>query len=109
MGVAGSGKTTLAKKILRDVRAVYLDNNQIVDAFFPHTRNGAAYAKLRPRFYRALYTIAEENLKMGNNVLLDVPHVKEMQDPKWRRFIQRLARRAKSQFVVIRCACSEAT
>ncbi len=68
MGVAGSGKTTLAREILRRLWAVYLDNNHIVDAFFPHTRNGRAYQKLRPHFYQALYTIVEENLKRGNSV-----------------------------------------
>jgi predicted kinase len=107
MGVAGSGKTTLAKEILRRLWAVYLDNNHIVDAFFLDTRNGRAYEKLRPRFYRALYTIVEENLKTGNSVLLDVPHVKEMQSPKWRRFIKNLAARTKSTLIVIRCRCSE--
>jgi predicted kinase len=107
-GVAGSGKTTLSKEIVRHVGAAYLDNNHIVDAFFPNTRSGAAYAKLRPRFYRALYTIAEENLKMGNSVLLDVPHVKEMQDAKWRAFITRLAAGPKAKLVVIRCFCSDA-
>jgi predicted kinase len=107
MGVAGSGKTTLSKEILRRVSAVYLDNNHIVDAFFPNTRNGKAYMKLRPRFYQALYAIAEENLKVGNNVLLDVPHVKEMQDPNWRAFIKRLVARTGAQLVVIRCLCSD--
>ena len=107
MGVAGSGKTALAREILRRLWAVYLDNNHIVDAFFLHTRNGRAYEKLRPRFYRALYTITEENLKTGNSVLLDVPHVKEMQMPKWRRFIKSLAARTKSKLIVIRCRCPE--
>jgi predicted kinase len=108
MGVAGSGKTTLSKEIVKRISAVYLDNNHIVDAFFPHTRNGAAYRKLRPHFYRALYTITEENLKLGNNVLLDVPHIKEIQDPNWRAFIKRLAARARAKLVVIRCFCSDA-
>jgi len=107
MGVAGSGKTTLAKEVLRQLWAVYLDNNQIADSFFPDTRSGRKYEKLRPKFYGALYTIAEENLKVGNSVLLDIPHVKEIQDPRWRRFIKRLAARAKSQIIVIRCLCSE--
>jgi predicted kinase len=107
MGVAGSGKTTLAKAILRHLSAVYLDNNHIVDSFFPDTRSGRAYEKLRPNFYHALYTIAEENLKVGNSVLLDVPHVKEIQDARWRRFIERLAARTESKIIVIRCFCSE--
>ena len=109
MGVAGSGKTTLARKILRRVGATYLDNNHIVDAFFPDTRSGRSYNRLRPHFYRALYNIVEENLRIGNSVLLDVPHVKEMQNSDWRGFIQKLARRARAKLVVIRCICSEQT
>jgi predicted kinase len=107
MGVAGSGKTTLSREILRRVWAVYLDNNQVVDAFFPDTRNGRRYEKLRPHFYKALYTIAEENLRIGNSVLLDVPHVKEIQDREWRSFIKCTAARTKSQLIIIRCLCSE--
>jgi predicted kinase len=109
MGVAGSGKSTLAQHILRRVCAVYLDNNHIVDAFFPDTRSGHSYLRLRPRFYQAIYTIVKENLKLGNSVLLDMPHVKEMQDPRWRRFIKKLAKRSRAQIVVIRCLCSDKT
>src|SRR5215813_4682614 len=50
MGVAGSGKTTLARRILRHISAVYLDNNHIADAFSPDRRNGSAYDRLRPGF-----------------------------------------------------------
>jgi predicted kinase len=107
VGVAGAGKTTLATEILRRLWAVYLDNNHVVDAFFPDTRDGREYEKLRPCFYQALYTIVEENLKRGNAVLLDAPHVKEVQIPKWRRFMQKLAERTKSKIIVIRCRCSE--
>jgi predicted kinase len=107
MGVAGSGKTTLSREILRRMWAVYLDNNHVADAFFQDTRNGRRYEKLRPHFYRALYTIADENLRVGNSVLLDIPHIKEIQDPKWRRFIKRLAARSNSKLIFIRCFCSE--
>lgn len=107
IGVAGSGKTTLAHAILSNFPAVYLDNNQIVDAFFPDTRNGRSYQRLRPNFYQALYAIAEANLKVGNSVLLDVPHVKEIQIPSWRRFIKCLSDRTHSTLVILRCLCSE--
>jgi predicted kinase len=107
MGVAGSGKTTLAHEILRRLWAVYLDNNHIVDAFFHDTRNGKPYQRLRPRFYQVLYTIAEANLKAGNSILLDVPHIKEMQIPSWRRFIKAVAARTNSKIVVLRCFCSD--
>jgi predicted kinase len=107
MGVAGSGKTALATEILHRLWAVYLDNNHIVDPFFPDVRNGRNYERLRPRFYQILYTVAEANLRLGNSILLDVPHIKEVQIPKWRRFIRRIAARTNSKIVVIRCFCSE--
>jgi predicted kinase len=107
MGVAGSGKTTLAKGILRRIWAVYLDNNYIVDAFFPCTRTGTSYEKWRPHFYQVLYRIVRENLNIGNSVILDVPHIKEMRDPKWRRSIKLLAGSAKARLIVIRCHCSD--
>ena len=109
MGVAGSGKSTLSREILRRVPAVYLDNNHIADAFFPYERNGRGYEKLRPRFYQILYTIAEENLKLGNSVLLDVPHIKDVQTRKWQVFIKQLVKRTSARMVVIRCRCSENT
>ncbi|MCB1602809.1 MAG: hypothetical protein KDI66_22530, partial [Xanthomonadales bacterium] len=57
MGVAGSGKTNVARSILERVNAVYLDNNFIADAFFPHTRSDAEYLKIRRNLYDALYRI----------------------------------------------------
>ena len=107
MGVAGSGKTTLSREILRHLAVVYLDNNQIAGEFFPDTRIGSKYTFLRPQFYRALYTIAEENLRFGNAVLLDVPHIKEAQETKWYRSMEKLAARARAKVVAIRCRCSE--
>jgi predicted kinase len=109
MGVAGSGKSTLSREIMRHIWAVYLDNNYIADAFFPNTRNGLKYKKLRPHFYKALYTIAQENLKLDNSVLLDVPHIKEVQTREWRAFLERLVARTKAKMVVIRCLCSKKT
>ncbi len=107
MGVAGAGKSTLAHAIMRGVRAVYLDNNHIADAFFPNTRNGPRYERLRPKLYKALYKIAEENLKRGNSVVLDVPHIKEVQTREWQDFIKNLAKKNRAKLIAIRCLCSE--
>lgn len=107
MGVAGTGKSTLSHELLRRIQAVYLDNNHIADAFFPDTRNGRNYERLRPSFYRTLYRIAEENLRFGNSVLLDAPHVKEVQTQEWRTLIKNLARKTNAALIAIRCLCSE--
>jgi len=109
MGVAGTGKSTLCKEILRRIHAVYLDNNYIADEFFPHTRTGQSYNRLRPQLYSALYTIAVENLKIGNSVLLDSPHIKQVQTRSWRMLIKRLVNSANARLVIIRCFCSEKT
>ena len=107
MGVAGSGKTNVARSILERVNAVYLDNNFIADAFFPHTRSDAEYLKIRRNLYDALYRITEENLNLGNSVLLDVPHVAQVQDRKWQDFLKDLLARCAARLAVIRCFCSE--
>ena len=106
MGVAGTGKTTLGREIAKKIWAVYLDNNYIADAFFPDARNGRRYERLRPHFYNALYAIAEGNLAVGNSVLLDVPHVKEVQSPEWPRQIKQLAAVNGATLIAIRCFCS---
>src|SRR5262249_28372519 len=107
MGVAGTGKTTLAKALLKRICAVYLDNNFIADAFFPDTRTDTRYLQLRGKFYSALYRVTQENLRVGNTVLLDVPHVKEMLDPTWRAWLVEFVTTNYVALQIIRCFTSE--
>jgi predicted kinase len=107
MGVAGTGKTTLANALLKRLWAVYLDNNFIADAFFPNTRMDTRYLQLRSNLYSVLYRIAQENLRVGNTVLLDVPHVKEMLDPTWRAWLPEFATTNYAALRIIRCFTSE--
>lgn len=109
MGVPAAGKTTLAKSIIKQIRAVYLDNNFIADAFFPHTRVDKEYKKIGHSIYVALYRITSENLQLGNSVVLDVPHVTHMKNEDWRNKIYNLAANANAELKVIRCYCSEET
>lgn len=106
-GVAGSGKSTVARGLMDCLQAAYLDNNFIADAFFPDTRRGLEYRHLRPRIYRALYRITAENLKVGNSVLLDAPHVRQSRRVNWYRSMLSLVRDAGSELVIIRCVASE--
>lgn len=108
MGVAGSGKSELARAILAQVWAVYLDNNFLADAFFPGSRTDERYLAIRENLYTALYRITEENLKIGNSVLLDAPHIRQVLDPAWCRQIEELAEKAGAWIRAIRCSCSEA-
>lgn len=106
-GVAGSGKSTVARGLLEHLHAVYLDNNFIADAFFPDTRRGPEYRRLRPRMYRALYRITGENLSVGNSVLLDAPHIRQSRSTFWYHSMLSLTTGAAAGLVVIRCVASE--
>ena len=107
MGVAGSGKSALAGAILERVSAVYLDNNFLADAFSPKSRSDEAYLAVREKLYAALYRIMWENLRVGNAVLVDAPHIRQVQDPDWCRWIQCLADEAGTPLRAIRCFCRE--
>jgi len=107
MGVAGSGKSALARAILEQIPAVYLDNNFLADAFSPGSRTDESYLALRDNLYAALYRISGENLRIGNSVLLDAPHIRQAQDPEWCRLIQDIAAEAGAWLRAIRCYCRE--
>jgi predicted kinase len=107
MGVAGSGKSTLARAILEQISAVYLDNNFLADTFSPGSRSDEEYLAIRDNLYAALYCITGENLRIGNSVLLDAPHIRQVQDPEWCRWIQDLAAEADASLRAIRCYCRE--
>lgn len=109
MGVAGSGKSTLARAILEQVRAVYLDNNFVADAFSPASRTDDYYLAVRENLYAALYRIAKENLLIGNSVLFDAPHIRQVQEPEWSRWIEEFVRDAGAWLRAIRCYCREET
>lgn len=107
MGVAGSGKSVLARAILEQVRAVYIDNNFLADAFSPGSRTDEHYLAVRENLYAGLYRIAKENLQIGNSVLLDAPHIRQVQDPEWCGWIEEFAREAGAWIRAIRCYCRE--
>jgi len=107
-GVAGSGKTTLAKNLVRSYDAVYLDKDDVQDAFTKE-RSGAFYQNILRPTYQAVYNVAHANLNLGKNVVLVAPFVGPMQNKTWRDYMTYLADDSDSVIKVIWCHADEQT
>lgn len=106
MGVPCAGKSTFAMELIKYLAVVYLDNNFLADSVSESSRRSPEYRRMRPMVYEMLYRTTKENLLVGNSVLLDAPHVKQMQEAEWRSQISRMCRESDSQLLTIRCICS---
>lgn len=85
IGAAGSGKSTIGKRIASDYNFCYLDKDTICNQFTgvllesrgysPHERDGNAFYNdvVMDLEYRTLLDIADDNLKLGRSVVLDAP------------------------------------
>jgi predicted kinase len=109
IGAAGSGKTTFAQHLVPKLGCVYLNTDPIADVLFPGDRDSPAYMAANPGIYRALYDIAFANLRVGNSVLLDAPHVAQMRDPEWHAWISEETDRFSARLRIIRCFSDEGT
>jgi predicted kinase len=105
MGSAGSGKTTFAQRLAPKLGCVYLSTDLISNVAFPGDRDSPAYMKARPGIYGAIYNIAFANLRLGNSVLVDAPHVAQIGDPEWRTWVAGEAARSGARLCSIRCLC----
>ena len=109
LGSAGSGKTTFARRLVPELGCVYLNSDTISEAAFPNDRESPEYLKARPTIYRTLYDIAFANLKLGNSVLIDAPHVGQIRDPEWRAWIMREPEQLGARLRVLHCVADENT
>ncbi len=90
VGVAGAGKSTVGKKIAEQLRYVYLDKDTIAQPFvealnpIKNDRESTLYLNtIRPLEYQVLLDVAEENLRLGQSVVLSAPFGQEVLDPAW--------------------------
>ncbi len=106
-GVAGSGKTTIAKKLSRKIKnSIYIDKDILQDPF-TKSRCNRTYKFIREKIYEGIYNLSIVNLLLGKNVIIDAPHVKQMQDKAWIEKIKNIAKKGNGKIKVIWCYASE--
>jgi predicted kinase len=98
LGGAGSGKSTLSKRLSALTGAVYLDKDTIAEPLVrvaleglgqdPSDResNTVYLERVMPAEYETLFATAGRNLELGHSVVLDAPFVAYLADPD---FLQR--------------------
>ncbi|GLK16621.1 AAA family ATPase [Herbiconiux flava] len=93
VGGAGSGKSTVARRLARRTRAVYLDKDALagplVEAALAANgqpgdeRESNAYylEHVMPAEYAALFAVANDNLRLGRSVVIDAPFAAYLDQP----------------------------
>lgn len=94
-GCAGSGKTTLGKALAKKLHWTYIDKDTITrdftDMFLLNKgkskddRESDIYCnEIRPVEYKNTFTVCQENLDLGNSVILTIPFIEQIRDySKW--------------------------
>ena len=113
IGIAGSGKSTVAKALARHLTAVYLDKDTVVTRFTEELLIQAGYSPgdresdfykqhIMPLEYLTLLDIGSENIRQGMPVVFDAPFGAYFNDAE---YVTRTARQAnwpKGRRVVLR-------
>ncbi|MFC4386489.1 AAA family ATPase [Gracilibacillus marinus] len=94
VGVAGTGKTTVAEKIAAEIPCAFLDRDTVggrfVERFLemnnldPNDRDSSFYKEnLRDLEYDTTKDICIENLRVGQNVFMISPFTAELKSKEW--------------------------
>lgn len=94
VGLAGTGKSEVGRRLARELCAAYLDKDTLSRGFTeellrlhgvsPHDRESVTYShKVRPFEYEQLERTAVENLACGISVVTSAPYIRESRDPAW--------------------------
>lgn len=98
-GLPGTGKTTLARLLARDLRAVYLRIDTVEQALRDERGDLSG-----PEGYVVAYRIAADNLRLGMSVVADSVNPIAVTRRAWRN----VAAQAGVGFVEIEVVCSDA-
>ena len=105
-GMLGTGKTSLARAVARQLRAVYLDKDTIKECALDlaeRMKLDQAQQLAGPLSYELLIGLARDNLSLGLPVVLDSPAGYQA----FRERVKGLARSAKVELRLIECICTD--
>ena len=107
-GPPGCGKSTLSRRLVQEIGAVWLDKDCIDELFSPGDRGERYTREIEPKVLQALLNLGEINLQGGRDVILDVPwtHIL-LNNPEWIGKIQKLTGDTDAKLFVIECHLSE--
>jgi len=100
-GLPGTGKTTIARELARQIGAVHVRIDSIEYAL---DQSGRLKDGMEDAGYRAAYAVAEDNLRLGLSVVADSVNPLPITRHAWRD----VARRTDSAIAEIEVVCSDA-
>lgn len=84
-GLPGTGKTTIAREPARQLGAVHLR----IDTIEQSLRNAGVQGEVGDEGYRVAYAVAEDNLRLGLNVIADSVNPLAVTREAWHAVAQR--------------------